>query len=95
MILGLYNGQIRDQRARLLLAKERTGTALEGRYEAEMVEEGERRIREWRLRRDEETLKVWEAFVEVWEGVRWRRDLEANKEKEGRMRIWVGGVEQD
>lgn len=41
MILGLYNGEIRDQTARLLNAKKRKGTEAEGRYDAEMIEEGE------------------------------------------------------
>jgi hypothetical protein len=95
MILGLYNGKIRDQNARLLIAKKRKGTDREGRYDAEMIEEGERRIREWRLQRDEETLRVWEAVVERWDGVKWKRDRDAKEEKEGRMRVWIGRVEQD
>jgi hypothetical protein len=95
MILGLYNGKIRDQTARLLIAKKRKGTEAEGRCDAEMIEEGERRIREWRLQRDEETLTVWEAVVERWEGVKWKRDTEAHDEKEGRMRVWIGGVERE
>lgn len=95
MILGLYNGKIRDQKARLLIAKKRKGTDQEGRYDAEMMEEGERRIREWRLQRDEETLGVWEAVVERWDGVKWKRDREAKDEKEGRMWVWIRGVEQD
>lgn len=95
MILGLYNGKIRDQAARLLIAKERKGTERESRYDAEMVEEGERRVREWRLQRDEEILRVWEAVVERWDGVRVMRDVEAKEEKDGRMRVWLRGVDQD
>lgn len=95
MILGLYNSKIRDQHARLVIAKKHRDTNLEGRYDEEMIEEAERRIREWRLRRDEETLTVWEEVVERWEGVKWKRDAEAKDEKEGRMRIWIGGVEQE
>jgi hypothetical protein len=95
MIIGLYNGKIRDQSARLLIAKRRKGTELEGRYDAEMTEEGERRIREWRLRRDEETLNIWEGVVGRWDGVRVKRDIDAKEEKEGRMRVWIGAVEQD
>jgi hypothetical protein len=95
MVLGLYNGKIRDQTARLLIAKKRKGTDVEGRYDAEMIEEGERRIREWRLQRNEETLKIWEAVVERWNGVKWKRDAQAKEENEGRMRIWIRGVEQD
>jgi hypothetical protein len=93
MILGLYNGEIRDQTARLLNAKKRKGTEAEGRYDAEMIEEGEQRIRGWRLQRDEETLTVWEAVAERWEGVKWKRDMEAHDENEGRMRVWIGGLE--
>lgn len=33
-----------------------------------MLEEGERRIVEWRMRRAEEVLGVWEGFVGRWEG---------------------------
>ena len=95
MVLGLYNGKIRDQRARLLIAKERRGTEREGRYDAEMVEEGERRIREWQLQRNSETLTIWEGVAGRWRGVRVKRDKEAKQEKEGRMRVWVGTVEQD
>ena len=95
MVLGLYNGKIHDQKARLLIAKERKGTENEGRYDSEMVEEGERRIREWRLKRDEETLKIWESAVERWNDVKVRRDRDAKDEKEGRMRVWVGGDEQN
>src|SRR5256885_15770895 len=94
MILGLYNGMIRDQKARLLIAKERKGTEREGRYDAEMVEEGERRIREWQLKRDGETLAVWEGVAERWNHVMVRRDREAKEENEGRMRVWIGRVEQ-
>ena len=95
MVLGLYNGKIHDQKARLLIAKERKKTENEGRYDSEMVEEGERRIREWRLKRDEETLKIWESAVERWNDVKVRRDRDAKDEKEGRMRVWVGGDEQN
>jgi hypothetical protein len=94
MILGLYNGMIRDQNACLLIAKNRKGTDLEGRYDGDMIEEGNRRIREWRLQRDEETLRVWEGLVERWKMVKWKRDTDAKEENEGRMRIWIGGVEQ-
>lgn len=95
MILGLYNGQIRDQNARLLIARKRKGTEWEGRYDAEMIEEGERRITTWRLQRDEETLKVWEAVVGRWQGVKLKRDMEAKDDREGRMRVWIGGMEQE
>jgi hypothetical protein len=94
MVLELYNGKIRDQKARLLIAKERKGKEREGKYDSEMVEEGERRIREWQLKRDEETLKIWERVVERWNGVKVRRDRDAKDEKEGRMRVWVGRDEQ-
>jgi hypothetical protein len=95
MVLELYNGKIYDQKARLLIAKERKGTENEGKYDSEMVEEGERRIGEWRLKRDEETLKIWERAVERWNDVKVRRDRDAKDEKEGRMRVWVGGDEQN
>ena len=95
MVLELYNGKIYDQKARLLIAKERKGTENEGKYDSEMVEEGERRIGEWRLKRDEETLKIWERAVERWDDVKVRRDRDAKDEKEGRMCVWVGGDEQN
>ena len=96
MILELYNGKIRDQKARLLIAKERKGTDEEGRYDGDMVEEGERRIREWQLERNDETLRAWEKLVLRWSGgVRVERDGEAKEGQEGRLRVWVGTVEQD
>ena len=94
MVLGLYNSKVRDQRARLLIAQKRKGTDQESRYDAEMVEEGERRIREWQLKRDDETLNVWEGLVQRWGGVKVQRDRQAKEDQEGRMRVWVGAVEQ-
>ena len=94
-MLEVYNSQIKDQKARLLIAKERRGTMDEGSYDSEMVVEGERRIREWKLKRDEEVLDAWEGIVQRWRGVRIQRDKHAKGEKEGRMRLWINGVEQN
>ena len=71
IILDTYNGSIHDQRGRLLIAAERKGTSREGRYDDEMVREGERRIRIWELRRGTEIATLWRGFLERWDGGTW------------------------
>lgn len=66
--LETYNSLIRDQKARLLIAADREGTNRQGRYDDEMVAEGERRIRNWALKRAEKVNEIWKGFLERWEG---------------------------
>jgi hypothetical protein len=76
---------IYDQASRLNIANARQGTQEEGRYDREMVEEGERRIRDWRLKRAEEVIDVWKGWEERWAGtgVILRSDGEGGYKVEG------------
>jgi hypothetical protein len=71
LTLETYNGLIDDQKGRLLIAAERKGTEREGRYDDEMVAEGERRIRNWAIRRAEEIDAQWKGFLDRWNGEAW------------------------